>query len=101
MADFLATVGSAMAVNCSVSVVPHLIVSPHVELYGLEQLLLASGDTSSSLTHTLNPVKSLDAGLYVCKGVLQIRTVKVLFNFQNFIHLSVQRKPSNSVVEYV
>ena len=90
--DPLATVGSAMTMNCSVSVVPHLIASPHVELYGPEQFLLASSDTNSSLNHTLYPVKSLDAGLYVCKGVLEIRSARVNIDSQSFIQLSVQRK---------
>ena len=92
VADFLATVGSAMTMNCSVSVVPHLIASPHVELYGPEQFLLASGDTNFLLNHTIYPVKSLNAGLYVCKGVLEIRSAHVNVDFQSFMHLSVQRK---------
>ena len=91
----LATVGSGMTINCSVSVVPHLIASPHVELYGPEQLLLTSGNTSFLLNHTLNPVKSWNAGLYVCKGVLEIKSADVHIDFQNFIHLSVQRKSLN------
>ena len=85
----LATVGSVRAINCSMSVVPHLITSPHLEIFGPDQLLLASG---SSLTHTLDPVKSLNAGLYVCNGVLQIRSANIYFDFQRFIHLSVERK---------
>ena len=91
----LATVGSVRAINCSVSVVPYLITSPHVELYGPDQRLLASGNTNSSLTHTLDPVKSLNAGVYECNGVLQIkfeRMSNIYFDFQSFIHLSVQRK---------
>ena len=88
----LATVGSVRAINCSVSVVPYLITSPHVELYGPDKHLLASGDTNSSLTHTLDPVKSLSAGVYECNGVLQIKSAKVYYEFQSFIHLSVQRK---------
>ena len=90
--DPLATVGSGMTMNCSVSVVPHLIASPHVELYGPEQVLLASGDTSFSLNHTLNPVRSLNAGQYVCEGVLRIRSADVFVKFQSFIRLLVQRK---------
>ena len=92
----LATVGSVRAINCSMSVVPHFITSPQLEIYGPDQLLLTSGNTSSSLTHTLDPVKSLSAGLYVCNGVLQIRSERksenIYFDFQRFIHLSVQRK---------
>ena len=72
--------------------VPHLIASPHVELYGPEQLLLASGDTNFSLNHTLNPVKSMNAGLYVCKGEFWIRSANTYVDFQSFMHLSVQRK---------
>ena len=93
--DPLATVGSGMTMNCSVSVVPHLIASPHVELYGPEEFLLASGDTSFSLNHTLNPVKAWNVGLYVCKGVLEIRSADVYVDFQSYIHLSVQRKLLN------
>ena len=37
----LATVGSVRTINCSVSVVPYLITSPHVKLYGPDQRLLA------------------------------------------------------------
>ena len=90
--DPLATVGSAMTMNCSVSVVPHLIASPRVELYGPEQLLLASGVTNFSLNHTLYPIKSLNAGLYVCKGVLVIRSARVNVDSQSFTQLSVQRR---------
>jgi hypothetical protein len=86
----LATVGSVRTINCSVSVVPHLITSPHVELYGPDQHLLASGNTNSSFTHTLDPVKSLNAGVYECNGVLQINSANIYFDFQSFIHLSVQ-----------
>ena len=88
----LATVGSVRTINCSVSVVPHLITSPHVELYGPDKRLLASGNTNSSFTHTLDPVKSLNAGVYECNGVLQIKSANIYLDSQSFIHLSVQRK---------
>ena len=91
--DLPATVGSGMTMNCSVSVVPHLIASPHVELYKPEQLLLASFNTSFSLK--LNPVKAWNAGLYVCRGVLEIRSADIYMDFQSIIHLSVQRKLLN------
>lgn len=88
----MATVGTAMNLECTVSVVPHLITTPHVELFGPEQLLLASANTLS-LTHTLDPVMAWNAGQYMCKAVLEIKSVNLYTKFQSAIHpLSVWRK---------
>ena len=61
--------------QCSVSVVPHLVTTPHVELYGPGDVVLAS-DTTLSLNHTLDPVLVSNAGhQYVCEAVLVIESL--------------------------
>ena len=86
------TVGTSTNVECSVSAVPYLIASPHIELFGPEQIKLSTA-SNLSLTHTLDPVKTWNAGLYMCSAVLEIDAANIFIEFQSGIHaLSVRRK---------
>lgn len=92
MAASKAIVGTALTLECTVSVVPHLITTPHVELIGPGGFVLASS-ANLSLTHALDAVNTLNAGQYVCKAVLEIESVNVLYQTQSTIHpLSLQCK---------
>ena len=78
-----AIAGTALTLECSVSVVPHLTTPPHVEMTGPGEVVLASG-TGLSLTHTLDPVLASDAGQqYVCKTVLEIESLGVSLESQS------------------
>ena len=84
------TVGTSVSLECSLSVVPHLIAAPHAELLGPGGFVLASG-TNLSLTHTLDPVRASNAGQYVCRAALDIESVDVSLTSQSAIHtLTVQ-----------
>lgn len=89
----VATVGTALTLECSVSVVPHLITTPRVELSGPGEVVLAS-DTGLSLTHTLDPVLASNAGQqYICKAVLEIESLGVPLMSQSTPYsLTVQSK---------
>lgn len=72
------------------SVVPHLIITPRVELSGPGEVVVAS-DNGLSLTHTLGPVLASNAGQqYVCKAVLEIESLGV--------HLMSQSTPYSLTV---
>ena len=89
-ADAIAVAGTALTLECSVSVVPHFI-TPRVELSGPGEVL--ANESSLSLTHTLDPVLASDAGLYVCRAVLEIEGWNVPLVSESSVHtLTVQSK---------
>ena len=75
------------------SVVPHLIIAPRVELSGPGEEVIAS-NTGLSLTHTLDFVLASDAGQqYVCNAVLEIESLGVRLMSQSAPYsLTVQSK---------
>lgn len=86
---YLPVIGTPLTLECSVSVVPHLIRQPHMELIGPNDVTLASGNTS----YTLDPVKAWHVGKYMCKAILRIGEANVHMSSQsNTLFLSVQSK---------
>ena len=76
--------GSTVSLRCTVTVVPHLIEQPHVELIGLGDTVLAASNTSLEISHTLDPVLTSYAGQdFVCKAVLDIQVVDIFFESQS------------------
>ena len=89
-ADTIAVVGISLILECSVSVVPHFI-TPRVELYGPGEVLAI--ESSLRLTHTLDPVLASDAGLYVCRTVLEVEGWNEPLVSESSVHtLTVQSK---------
>ena len=64
--------GGAVTLNCTVSLTPYLAVSPTVEILGPGEVLLASEETDTYLSYTIDPVMTWDAGLYICRANLKV-----------------------------
>ena len=81
------------------TVVPHLIATPRVELSGPGDVVLASS-TNLTLTHTLDPVLVSSAGQeYVCKATLAIPSLGVLQMSRSTTYtINVQSELHNSII---
>lgn len=75
------------------SAVPHLVTS-YVELSGPGMVVLAN-NTNISLTHTLDPVLSSNAGQYICRAVLEIEVLNVPLALQSSVHTLAVRSKYN------
>ena len=77
----VAEAGRATTMNCTVSVVPHLAVSLHplVELVGPTGVVLASGETDSLLSYTMDPVMTWNAGLYYCRATIDLHSISAYY----------------------
>ena len=84
-----ATAGGQQALECNVSVVPFLSVAPTVQWVAPNNSEVASG-YGPSLTHTLNPVRTSDAGQYTCQATVDILSVGVSVSAQGSTTLTVQ-----------
>ena len=62
--------GVEVTLECSVTGVPYKS-TPFVQLLGPRDKALANS-TSFTLTYTLNPVRTVDAGRYICSAVLEV-----------------------------
>ena len=71
------------------SVVPFLTVVPTLQWVTPSNSAVASG-SGSSLTYTLDPVRTSDAGLYVCWATVDIPSVGVSVSGQSNTTLTVQ-----------
>ena len=84
------TAGDSHTVQCTVTDIPYLAVSPTVELIGPGDSVLAT-DMSFTLTHTLDPVMTSHAGQYTCRASVMIASVSVNVSGQSSSILTVQR----------
>ena len=87
--NFTVTSGDSLTVQCTVTYIPFLTVSPVVELIGPEDSVLAT-DMSYTVTHTLNPVMTSHAGQYTCRASVMIASVSVDVSGQISSTLTVQ-----------
>ena len=71
------------------SVVPFLTVSPTLQWVAHSNSEVASG-SGPSLTHTLYPVRTSDAGQYTCRATVDIPSVGVSVSGQSSTTLTVQ-----------
>ena len=85
------TAGDSHTVQCTVTDIPYLAVSPTVELIGPGDSVLAT-DISFTLTHTLDPVMTSHAGQYICRASVMIASVSVNVSNQHNSTLTVQSK---------
>ena len=89
--DSTVTAGDSHTVQCTVTDIPYLAVSPTVELIGPGDSVLAT-DMSFTLTHTLDPVMTSHAGQYTCRASVIIASVSVNVSSQSITTLTVQSK---------
>ena len=89
--DSTETAGDSHRVQCTVTDIPYLAVSPTVELIGPGDSVLAT-DMSYTVTHTLNPVMTSHAGQYTCRASVMIASVSVDVSGQSSSTLTVQCK---------
>ena len=82
-------VGDSHTVQCTVTDIPYLVVSPTVELIGPGDSVLAT-DMSFTVTHTLDPVMTSHAGQYTCRASAMITSVSVDVSGQSSSTLTVQ-----------
>ena len=85
----LITAGDSHTVQCTVTDIPYLVVSPTVELIGPGDNVLAT-DMSLTVTHTLDPVMTSHAGQYTCRASVMIASVSVDVSGQSNSTLTVQ-----------
>ena len=83
------TAGDSHTVQCTVTDIPNLAVSPTVELIGPGYSVLVT-DMSFTVTHTLDPVMTSHAGKYTCRASVMIASVSVDVSGQNSSILTVQ-----------
>ena len=83
------TAGDSHTVQCTVTDIPYLAVSPTVELIGPGDSMLVT-DMSFTLTHTLDPVMTSHAGKYTYRASVMIASVSVDVSDQKNSTLTVQ-----------
>ena len=88
--DFTLTAGDQQVLVCNVSMVSFLTVAPKVQWVAPNNSEVASG-SGPSLTHTLNPVRTSDAGQYTCLTTVDIPSVGVSVTGESSTTLTVQR----------
>ena len=86
--DSTVTAGDSHTLQCTVTEIPHLAVQPTVELMG------PGGSVATAmglmLTHTVDPVKTSDAGQYTCRASVVIPSASVDVSDQSSSTLTVQ-----------
>ena len=89
--DSTVTAGGQQALECTVTVlvVPFLTVACTLQWVGPRNSELASG-SRPSLTHTLDPVRTSDAGQYTCRATVDIPSLGVSISGQSSTALTVQ-----------
>ena len=88
--DFTVTAGDSHTLQCTVTEIPHLAVQPTVELIGPGGSLATA--VSLMVTHTVNPVRTSDAGQYTCRASVNIPSASVDISGQSSSTLTVQSK---------
>ena len=89
--DSTVTAGGQQALECTVSVDPFLTVAPTLQWVGPGDSEVASG-SGPSLTHTLGPVRTSDAGQFTCRATVDIPSAGVSVSGQSSTTLTVQSK---------
>ena len=86
--DSTVTAGDSHTLQCTMTEIPHLAVQPTVELTG------PGGSVATvmglMLTHTVDPVRTSDAGQYTCRASVDIPSVDI--SGQSSSTLTVQSK---------
>ena len=85
------TAGDTHTLQCTVTDIPYLAVSPTVELIGPGDIVLAT-DMSFTVTYTLDPVMTSHAGQYTCRASVMIASVSVNVSGQSTSNITVQSK---------
>ena len=89
--DSTETAGDSHRVQCTVTDIPYLALSPTVQLIGPGDSVLAT-DMSYTVTYTLDPVMTSHAGQYTCRASVMIASVSVDVSGQSSSTLTVQSK---------
>ena len=89
--DLTITAGDEQSLECTVSVVPNLTVLPTLEWLHSNSGMVAS-TAGTHLNTTLNPVKTSDAGQYICKATVVIESIGVRVENQSVTNITVQSK---------
>ena len=66
------TAGQSYSLQCSASVVAGLVVQPDLVLVAPDGSEVASQMNTSSLSHTLSPLRTSDGGQYTCTATVTI-----------------------------
>ena len=94
--DSTVTAGGQQALECTVLVVPFLTVAPTLLWVAPSNSEVASV-SGPSLTHTLDSVRTSDAGQYTCRATVDIPSVGVSVTGQNSTTLTVQSESPDTV----
>ena len=87
--DSTVTAGNAHTLQCTVTEIPHLAVQPTVELIGPGGSLVTM---DVMVTHTVDPVRTSDAGQYTCRASVVIPSASVDISGQSSSTLTVHSK---------
>ena len=82
----VAEAGSTTTLQCSVTLIPYLVVLPNVTLYGPREQLLAGGKTDHLLNYTLGHVRTWNAGPYACRTELRVNNNEFRVNCESSAH---------------
>ena len=87
--DLTVSAGGEQSLECTVSVVSNLAVLPTLEWLDPMSEIVATTD-GTHLNTTLNPVKTSDAGQYICRATITIESVGVSVENQSVTNFTVQ-----------
>ena len=88
--DSTVTAGDSHTLQCTVTENPHLAVRPTMELIGPGGSLATA--VGLLVAHTVDPVKTSDAGHYTCRASVVIPSASVDVSGQSSSILTVQSK---------
>ena len=90
--DSTVTAGDSHTLQCTVTEIPHLAVRPTVELMGPGSSSVVATVMGLMLTHTVDPVRTSDAGQYTCRASVDIPSASVDISGHSSSTLTVQSK---------
>ena len=90
--DSTVTAGDSHTLQCTVTEIPHLAARPTVELIGPGSSSVVATVMGLMVTHTVDPVRTSNAGQYTCRASVDIPSVSVDVSGQSSSTLTVQSK---------
>ena len=91
------TAGDTHTLQCTVTDIPYLAVSPTLELIGPGDSVLATV-MRFTLTHTLGPVMTSHAGQYTCRASVMMASVSVDVSGQSSSTITVRSKQAQFIM---
>ena len=97
--DSTVTAGDSHTLQCTVTEIPRLAVQPTVELIGPGGSLATA--VGLMVTHTVDPVRTSDAGQYTCRASVNISSASVDVSGQSSSTLTVESKSKEMMFKLI